>query len=681
MADRLPELLAPAGGPEALLAALRCGADAVYVGASDFSARQSAENFDAAALREACRLCHLYGAKLYLAANTLVFDNQFSRLDRLTREAADAGVDAFIMQDPGAIAFVGQICPTMPIHASTQMTVHTVQGALEAARLGIRRVVAARELSCRELEALCGTGLEIEVFCHGALCMSVSGQCYLSAMVGSRSANRGRCAQACRLPFTACGDAGACALSLKDLCSVSRIPELVGMGVASLKIEGRMKRPEYVAAAVTAYRQALAGQPVDLEQLRAVFSRSGFTDGYLTGKRQRMFGVRSREDVTAAKQVLPGLQSLYAKPGKQASLTAEMELHAQQPARLTLTDEAGHTATVQGDIPEPAQHVSLDIPRLERQLAKLGDTIYTLNHAELTGEGGLTLSAGSINAMRRAAAEQLDAARIRDNTPVHALARQEYLTPRPVQTGEWQLHIHAREAGQLEQLPPEAYALAGLSLDQWRPDSPVPMAKRLLIPPRLITDEPGLAARLETLYHAGYRHLLCSNPAHVALGRQLGFTLHGDFGLHTANSAAATVYAEQGLSDLILSVELKLGAMRQLRSPVPVGAILYGRLPLMLMRNCPIRNEIGCKRCRHNLTDRTGRSFPVYCTEEYAELFNAEPIYLADRLEDWRRMRFGVLLFTDESPEQAARITQQYRTGQAVLPAHYTRGLAYRGVQ
>lgn len=681
MADRLPELLAPAGGPDALLAAFRCGADAVYVGAWDFSARQSAENFDAAALQEACRLCHLYGAKLYLAVNTLVFDHQFVLLDALTRQAAEAGVDAFIMQDLGAIARVRQICPTMPIHASTQMTIHTVQGALEAARLGIRRVVAARELSCKELETLCGTGMEIEVFCHGALCMSVSGQCYLSAMVGSRSANRGRCAQACRLPFTSCGDPEACALSLKDLCSVQQIPALVQMGVASLKIEGRMKRPEYVAAAVTAYRQALQGQPVDLEQLRAVFSRSGFTDGYLTGKRQKMFGIRSREDVTAAKQVLPKLQSLYAKPGKRAALHAKLELAAGQSARLTLADDAGHIACVEGDVPEPARTAALDVQRLERQLSKLGDTIYTLAHTELTGEQGLMLSAGSLNAMRRAGVQQLDAARIRDNTPVHTLAWSEPMPIHPARTEAWGLHIHAREAAQFSRIPSEQYALAGLPLEQWQPDSLIPMEKRMLMLPRFIEDEAGLMSRLEEMYSKGYRHLLCSNLAHIALGRQLGFVLHGDFGLHVANSAAADAYSQLGLSDLILSVELKRGAMQQLHSPVPSGAVLYGRLPLMLMRNCPIRNEVGCKQCGHALTDRTGRSFPVYCTGGYAELLNAEPVYLADRLEEWNRMGFGVLLFTTESPEQTARIIEQYRTGHAVLPERYTRGLAYRGVQ
>ena len=675
------ELMSPAGSLEGVIAAVRGGADAVYFGTGDFNARRNAKNLEGDDLAEALRYCRLRGVRTYVTVNTLVTDRELSRARELILQLNQLGADALIVQDLGMARMIRALAPDLPIHASTQMTIHTVQGALEAARLGIRRVVAARELSCKELDTLCGTGMEIEVFCHGALCMSVSGQCYLSAMVGSRSANRGRCAQACRLPFTSCGDPEACALSLKDLCSVQQIPALVQMGVASLKIEGRMKRPEYVAAAVTAYRQALQGQPVDLEQLRAVFSRSGFTDGYLTGKRQRMFGIRSREDVTAAKQVLPKLQSLYAKPGKRAALHAKLELAAGQSARLTLADDAGHIACVEGDVPEPARTAALDVQRLERQLSKLGDTIYTLAHTELTGEQGLMLSAGSLNAMRRAGVQQLDAARIRDNTPVHTLARSEPMPIHPARTEAWGLHIHAREAAQFSRISSEQYALAGLPLEQWQPDSPVPMEKRMLMLPRFIEDEAGLMSRLEEMYSKGYRHLLCSNLAHIPLGRQLGFVLHGDFGLHVANRAAADAYSQLGLSDLILSVELKRGAMQQLHSPVPSGAVLYGRLPLMLMRNCPIRNEVGCKQCRHALTDRTGRSFPVYCTGGYAELLNAEPVYLADRLEEWNRMGFGVLLFTTESPEQTARIIEQYRTGHAVLPERYTRGLAYRGVQ
>lgn len=314
---RTPEILAPAGSEDALLAALRCGADAVYVGGKQFSARQNAANFDLPQLQRAAELCHLYGAKLYLTVNTLVFAPEFPALVQFLEAAIRLGVDAFLVQDFGLLELIRQISPDVPIHASTQMTIHTPEGALWAKEHGISRVVVSRELSRKEIAAICKTGIEVETFVHGALCMSVSGQCGLSAMIGSRSANRGRCAQACRLPFSAKGDKNGCALSLKDLCLVPYVAELAEDGVASLKIEGRCKRPEYVAAAVTALVQARAGETPDLDTLRAVFSRSGFTDGYYTGKRQQMFGTRQKDDVLQGQKVLPQLAQLYQKPTPQ----------------------------------------------------------------------------------------------------------------------------------------------------------------------------------------------------------------------------------------------------------------------------------------------------------------------------------------------------------------------------
>ena len=309
-----PEILAPAGSMEALTAAVHCGADAVYIGATLFSARQNAHNFDAAALREAADFCHTNGVKLYLTVNTLVFDTEWAVLDELLQTAAAVGMDACIVQDLGVADYIHQRIPEMPLHASTQMTICSPSGAIWAKEHGFSRVVVAREMTRSEIQAVCAIGLEVEQFVHGALCMCISGQCYLSALIGARSANRGCCAQACRLPFTAAKNPQAAALSLKDLCLLPHYQQLCADGIASLKIEGRMKRPEYVAAAVTALRQLKAGKQPDLQMLRAVFSRSGFTDGYYTGQRKQMFGVRQKEDVTAANAVLPKLAELAKKP-------------------------------------------------------------------------------------------------------------------------------------------------------------------------------------------------------------------------------------------------------------------------------------------------------------------------------------------------------------------------------
>ncbi|MGN0630127.1 MAG: U32 family peptidase, partial [Ruminococcus sp.] len=417
-----PEILAPAGSPEALTAAVRCGADAVYIGGKNFSARQSAANFSTDEMRETARLCHLHGVKLYLTVNTVLLDEELEDFTEYIKAAAEAGIDACIVQDMGAADIIHRTIPDMPLHGSTQMTIHTAEGALWTKEHGFCRVVAARELSREEIKPILETGVEVEQFVHGALCMSVSGQCYLSALIGSRSANRGRCAQACRLPFSACGNNGVCALSLKDLSLAEHMDKLMADGVHSLKIEGRMKRPEYVAAAVTALRQARNGEKPDMESLRAVFSRSGFTDGYYTGKRQGLFGVREKDDVTAAAAVLPKLRELYRKERVSAKLSLSARLFGEEPFMLKGTDDSGNSVTVYGEIPVPAKNRPSDEEQLKKQLSKLGDTIYTFGHFSAECDGVSMLPASSVNALRRELTAKLDSIRIQKNTPEYSIS-------------------------------------------------------------------------------------------------------------------------------------------------------------------------------------------------------------------------------------------------------------------
>ncbi|HHX56840.1 MAG TPA: U32 family peptidase, partial [Clostridiales bacterium] len=306
-----PEILAPCGSLESIYAAIRCGANAVYLGGKEFSARQNAANFDVDELKTAVDYCHLFGAKVYLTVNTVLFDSELNDFQKYIIDSAMIGVDAFIVQDLGVCELIKKVVPNIPLHASTQMTVHTPNGALIAKEMGFSRVVVARELNKNQIAEICKTGIEVEVFVHGALCVSVSGQCYMSAIIGSRSANRGLCAQACRLPFTSNNDGKACALSLKDLSLVENLKELQEIGVSSFKIEGRMKRPEYVAAAVSACVKAVKNEKVDTHELRSVFSRSGFTDGYYSDNHNNMFGIRQKDDVVSAFDVLPNLKKLY----------------------------------------------------------------------------------------------------------------------------------------------------------------------------------------------------------------------------------------------------------------------------------------------------------------------------------------------------------------------------------
>lgn len=675
-----PELLAPAGSTEALIAALRCGADAVYVGATQFSARQSAKNFDLPALHEAAQLCHLHGAKLYLTLNTLLFDEEYSDFIAVAEGAAQAGVDAFIMQDLGAVSLVRRMIPGLPVHASTQMSIHTPAGVEAARQLGITRVVGARELSKQQIAALCNTGMEIEIFCHGALCMSFSGQCYMSAMIGSRSANRGRCAQTCRLPFSAEGKGEYCALSLRDLCLIDHLSELRELGVASLKIEGRMKRPEYVAAAVTAYRKALSGETPDYEQLRAVFSRSGFTDGYFTDERRKMFGVRMKEDVTAAKDALPALAALYAHPRKVSGAEMTLILQEESPAVLSLTDSDGNTVSVCGAVPQKARKAPLDEERAIRQLSKLGDTVYTFASFSLSNDSGLMLPASALNALRRDAADALDAVRIQKNTPRYQIKEQEIPKRIRRNADKLQIYVQVQRADQLASLSPYDCAFAVMPIEACGKTA-FPREQIIAALPRIITDESALSQKLEALKADGITHLLCDNLAHITLGKSLGFTLHGGFGLNLANSGSFDTAALLGLTDAVASFELRLQKFRSCTAPMPIGLIAYGRLPLMLTRLCPIREEVGCKQCTHTLQDRTGRKFPVRCSGDYVELLNAEPLLLSDQSEDLACSDFWVLQFEDESSAEISDIINAYKNGRGLPDRAYTRGLYYRGVQ
>lgn len=684
----MTELLAPAGSMESLSAALRCGADAVYVGARQFSARAHAENFDRDGLAEAAVLCHLYGAKLYLAVNTLIFDREFAALDALLETAAEIGADGCIVQDLGAAAYIAKRVPTLRLHASTQLTVHSPAGVRFAKQAGFCRAVTARELSAAQLKAVCEEanrcGIEIEAFVHGAHCMSVSGQCWMSAAMGGRSANRGCCAQPCRLPFTAdAADRSACMLSLKDQSLVRHIPQLIEMGVTSLKIEGRMKRPEYVAAAVTACRRVLSGAQPDLRELQAVFSRSGFTDGYLTGKRKDMFGTRQKADVLAAQDVLDSLKERYRKPRKCAVLDAHFQLHADAPSRLTVTDENGLRADAAGEIPQTAKNRPADLPQLKRQFEKLGDTIYTAGNVTAELDAGLMLPASVCNALRRDAVSAMDARRIRMHTPQHRLENPPELPAAETRSYPQAFRVQIRRKEQLAGLRDFAGRLDALLLPlhlapAYREDETgIPVSRCILVPPRFVCDEAQLTKLLQSAREAGFSHLACGHAGDIALGKALGFTLHGAVGLHAANAYAADALHRMGLADALCSPESP-----ELPAQIlPLGVFAYGRLPLMLTRNCPVQAQIGCARCTHTLIDRKGAAVYTDCTRyadqpDYAELFNAVPVWLCDRPAAYQHAAYALLYLTDESAVRVKEVLSAYLDGASVSPpGRFTRGL------
>lgn len=697
---QMPELLSPAGSMESVIAAIRCGADAVYVGAKHFSARQAAENFNEETLRLAVDFCHLAQKKLYLAVNTLMLEEELADFDALLLLAAKIGVDACIVQDFGAARYLRSRLPDMPLHASTQMTIHSSDGLEAAAAMGFCRVVLARELPSDTLKTLCAyahkLALAVEFFVHGAHCMSVSGQCWMSAAMGGRSANRGRCAQPCRLPFTAdVRQNDAFALSLRDRCLITHLAALTEMGVDALKIEGRMKRPEYVAAAVSAYADALQGKQPDCKVLQSIFSRSGFTDGYFTGVKKEMFGVRSKEDVLAAKSVLAELQQRYRKPRKLTAINGHYLLTANKPSALTVTDpQSGCCITVTGEIPQKATERPITLPLLHRQFEKLGDTIYTAGTVTADLDGISTLPASALNSLRRDAIARLDAARIAQaapsytikTLPVHSVSNGNVVQKSPTP----KLRLEIRRLSQLKAITPDLAetTIDALLLPLWLTDAyskleapPLPPERCILVPPRWITDDSAFHGMLHSAKALGFTHLLCNQLAAIYAGNQIGMTLHGGTGLHITNRLAAEELRQMALCDGLLSPELPHSALHPLSESLPLGVFAYGRLPLMLCRICPIQAQIGCANCKHRLIDRKGAVLYTDCvryadTPDYAEIFNSAVIWLADRCSEYRHAAYLLLSMTDESPADVKRILLAYRQHNHVTPpARYTRGI------
>ncbi len=683
------EILAPVGSEEMLRAAVFSGADAVYLGFSGFNARTGAGNFDADSLQEAVRFCHARGVAVHVALNTTVYGTELPALEQAIRAVAASGADAVICQDLAVATLIGKIAPQLPRHGSTQMSVHTLQGALELKELGFTRVVLARELSLPEVEHITKhCGIETECFIHGALCMSVSGQCYMSAFLGGRSGNRGSCAGPCRLPFEANalpeGKPGRLHhLSLKDNSAIDKLDKLQALGVASAKIEGRLRTPEYVAAAVSACLAGREGRAYDRDLLKNAFSRSGFTSGYLDGKIDgTMFGVRSEADAELTKKTLPMLRELYRRERSRVPVQMKLEIE-EGGEKLTVTDADGNKAFAYGDAePQPARTDPTE--SLNRSLTKTGGTPFTAEKITVEMDGGPWFIPGSaVNELRREALDALlkkrEVLRPWPTTEEHVAALpQRTLPPRRtlrVRFERWeQVPERALDGVEYLILP---IAQADRVPREWR-------AKTLLELPRVMFGvlEQDTARRIAATQDAGFAGYEVSNIAHLRLCRGLPMT--GGFGLNITNNVAAQFYAEQGLFSLLILPEVKdsdIASIAPTRNgkPVPTGVMIYGHMPLMLTRACPLQNIHDCAHCDKTgvLTDRKAKKFPVRCGLGVRTIYNPVPIYMGDK-PGALAVDYGVAYFTLESREEAARILDSIRT-HAPFEGDFTRGLYFKG--
>lgn len=674
-----PEVLAPVGSPESLQAAVRSGADAVYIGAKQFSARRNADNFDDNDIRETVRYCHIRGVKVYLALNIMIKQSELQAAFDVALSAYKCGVDAIIITDLGLVSLIHKHIPDLQLHASTQMTVHSPACLPILKELGFSRVVVSREMSKTELQEFCKAanevGIEVEVFVHGALCMSVSGQCLLSSVLGARSGNRGLCAGPCRLPFAAQGGTGY-DLSLKDLCLYEYINKLKDMGVASLKIEGRMKRPEYVSAATAACRQAVDKGFIDdklFKTLQDVFSRSGFTDGYYKSSLGRdMFGIRTKDDVIAAGDTYAYLHELYRAERQSIGVKMDAKILADQPMTLTVTD-GDNTVTVSGDAPQAAKNKAAERNSVIENLTKLGNTPYYCEKIDLKLDDGLFVAASVLNALRRDAIEQLDTKRAE-------LKLCEYTTPqfsdcKPLCGKK---RFIARFSS-VQQIPDNLYGIDTIVLPYECEMPNISGVKVVAELPRYIGSESALEKRLAALKEQGIDTVLCGNLSAVALANKLGFKVMGHWGLNVNNSYTADTISKIGVDEVVLSAEISVKEIDKISADVPIGIFAYGRLPLMLTRNCPIKNGKTCAECDHNgtLVDRKGIEFPVTCRAGYSEVLNSTPLYMGDRLDEIPPVDFMVLYFTNESQDEASEIINAY-TKQQKPRGEYTRNLYYR---
>lgn len=655
--SKLPELLAPAGSFEALIAAISAGADAVYIGGKSFGARAYAKNFDTDEIKKAVELCHIHGVKLYVTVNTLVYDKELSELSDFAAQLYRIGVDAVISADLGAIAEMRRRVPELEIHASTQMSVHNAEGADVAAMLGCKRVVLARELSEKDIYSVTEKCIpETEVFLHGALCVCHSGQCLMSSLVGGRSGNRGECAQPCRLPY-----GKGYPLSLKDLSLASHIKSLIESGVASLKIEGRMKSAEYVYRVTKIYRDLLdsarGANKTEENELKRIFSRGGFTDGYFKERLGReMLGVRSEEDKKESRalaQPLPPLKKIKAK--------AECKIVANESCKLTLTAN-GKSVTVSGTVPRPAETSPLTHESVKARLMKLGGTELSLSEDDisLTLDEGINLAPSEINALRRDAIEELmNCERVLDdkgsftanytNKQTKVVKSAYFYEPKTL------LAIQKSHADLLADF--DVIFIPLFKFDLYG-EGDVGVA----LPP-VITDTEieDVRRMLDEAKEKGVSKVLISNLSQIKIIEEHGFTAMGDFRLNVTNSLTREEYAKLGIESIILSPELTLPMARDIGGSV----IVYGRIPLMLTERCFIKDNFGCDKCSNaSLTDRTGAKFPMIREYEHRNvILNSTPTYMGDKAEELRSARLFShhFIFTVESAKEVSEILSAYK--------------------
>lgn len=709
------ELLAPAGNFEALIGAINAGADGVYLGGGRFGARAYADNFTQEELIEGIKLARLFGVKLYLTVNTLVKEKEFGSLYDFLWPLYEAGLDAVIVQDLGVLSFIREQFPGLSLHASTQMSVTGTKGAAFLKKQGVRRLVPARELSLRELKIIRSqVEIELETFIHGAMCYCYSGQCLFSSILGGRSGNRGRCAQPCRLPYKAGQGQAGYPLSMKDMCTLSILPELIEAGIDSFKIEGRMKKPEYAAGVTSVYRRYIdeyyknpkgfAVKAEDREYLQSLYSREGQGEGYyhLRNGREMITSV-SPAYAGSDQTLLEDIRETFLSKGPVLEIDAEVYLAPESPARLTLT--AGEmSVTVLGDVVSRARKQPLSPEQAEKQLRKCGGTPFRIRECRIVAQQPVFLPIGSLNSLRRSGLEALK----ERLTACHPSREQRPRPHEPVRNPTRETLLHGREAvfhalvrtkeqfsAAAEQKIPRIYVdgFLGEGADRERLLEYKRAGGELFLAfPYIVREEDG--ERMERLYQAVSSPLF--DGALVRSLETLSFLTERGTGKRLVSDAClyawnrkACKFLGQYVQECCLPVELNRYEWQDMTEPgQEFSVMVYGRLPLMITANCLKKTVTGCLKKREYtfLKDRYDKEFPVYsdCDYCYNVIYNSVPLSLHGMFQDRLPAKICRLDFTLESGENTREVIR-YFTGlregfrepfyREFTTGHYKRGV------